>query len=104
MAHPNLLNNLKLLQRFPESCNCVYPRGFLKSTVNAVIYQEVLDLFKLTLADKQCDDGDFIFQQVKRKVRDARPSNSDAPKAAIKATWASIPPMTQADCPNATEY
>ncbi len=29
---------------------------------------------------------------VKRKMRDTRPNNADDPKAAIKATWASITP------------
>ncbi len=30
---------------------------------------------------------------VKRKMRDTRPNNADDLKAAIKATWASIPPQ-----------
>ncbi len=30
---------------------------------------------------------------VKRKMRDTRPNNADDTKAAIKATWASIPPQ-----------
>ncbi len=105
---------------------------FLKSTVNAAIYQEILDHFMLPSADKLYGDAEFIFQQdlapahtvkgtkswfndhgvtvldwranspdlnpienlwgiVKRKMRDTRPNNADELKAAIKATWASIP-------------
>ncbi len=36
---------------------------FLKSTVNAVIYQEILEHFMLSSADKLYGDADFIFQQ-----------------------------------------
>ncbi len=36
---------------------------FLKSTVNAAIYQEILEHFMLPSADKICGDADFIFQQ-----------------------------------------
>ncbi len=107
---------------------------FLKSTVNAAIYQDILEHFMLPSADKLYGDADFIFQQdlapahtakgtkswfndhgvtvldwpanspdlnpienlwsiVKRKMRDTRPNNSDELKAAIKETWASIPPQ-----------
>ncbi len=41
----------------------VGPLGFLKSTVNAAIYQEILELFVLPSADKLYGDADFIFQQ-----------------------------------------
>ncbi len=41
----------------------VGPQCFLKSTVNAAIYQEILELFMLTSADKLYGDADFIFQQ-----------------------------------------
>ncbi len=112
----------------------VGPLCFLKSTVNAAIYQEILEHFMLPSADKLYGDADFIFQQdlapahtakatkrwfddhgvtvldwpanspdlnpienlwgiVKRKMRDTRPNNADELKAAIKATWASIPPQ-----------
>ncbi len=112
----------------------VGPLCFLKSTVNAAIYQEILEHFKLPSADKLYGDADFIFQQdlapahtakgtkswfndhgvtvldwpanspdlnpienlwgiVKRKMRDTRPNNADDLKAAIKETWASIPPQ-----------
>ncbi len=112
----------------------VGPLCFLKSTVNAAIYQEILEHFMLPSADKLYGDADLIFQQdlapahtakgtkswfndhgvtvldwpanspdlnpienlwgiVKRKMRDTRPNNADDLKAAIKATWASIPPQ-----------
>ncbi len=112
----------------------VGPLCFLKSTVNAAIYQEMLEHFMLPSADKLYGDADFILQQdltpahtakgtkswfndhgvtvldwpanspdlnpienlwgiVKRKMRDTRPNNADELKAAIKETWASIPPQ-----------
>ncbi len=39
------------------------PLCFLKSTVNAAIYQEFLERFMLPSADKLYEDADFIFQQ-----------------------------------------
>ncbi len=41
----------------------VGPLCFLKSTVNAAIYQEILEHFTLPSADKLYGDDDFIFQQ-----------------------------------------
>ncbi len=41
----------------------VGPLCFLKSTVNAVIYQEMFEHFMLPSADKLYGDADFIFQQ-----------------------------------------
>ncbi len=41
----------------------VGPLCFLKSTVNADIYQEILEQFMLPSADKLYGDADFIFQQ-----------------------------------------
>ncbi len=41
----------------------VGPLCFLKSTVNAAIYQELLEHFMLPSADKLYGDADFIFQQ-----------------------------------------
>ncbi len=108
----------------------VGPLCFLKSTVNAAIYQEILEHVMIPSADKLYGDADFIFQQdlepahtakgtksclndhcvtvldwppnshdlkpienlVKRKMKDTRPINADDLKAAIKVTWASIPP------------
>ncbi len=133
---------LKSSVKFPQSVMIwaamssagVGPLCFLKSTVNAAIYQEILEHFMLPSADKLYGDADFIFHQdlapahtdkgtkswfndhgvtvldwpanspdlnpienlwgiVKRKMRDTRPNNADELKAAIKATWASIPPQ-----------
>ncbi len=39
------------------------PRCFLKSTVNAAIYQDILEHFMLPSADKLYGDADFIFKQ-----------------------------------------
>ncbi len=39
------------------------PLCFLKSTVNAGIYQDILERFMLPSADKLYGDADFIFQQ-----------------------------------------
>ncbi len=41
----------------------VGPLCFVKSTVNAAIYQEILEHFMLPSADKLYGDADFIFQQ-----------------------------------------
>ncbi len=41
----------------------VGPLCFLKSTVNTVIYQDILEHFMLSSADKLYGDADFIFQQ-----------------------------------------
>ncbi len=41
----------------------VGPLCFLKSTVNAAIYQEILEHFMPPSADKLYEDADFIFQQ-----------------------------------------
>ncbi len=41
----------------------VGPLCFQKSTVNAAIYQEILEHFMLPSADKLYGDADFIFQQ-----------------------------------------
>ncbi len=41
----------------------VGPLCFLKSTVNAAIYQEILEHFLLPSADKLHGDAGFIFQQ-----------------------------------------
>ncbi len=41
----------------------VGPLCFLKSTVNAAIYQEISEHFMLPSADKLYGDADFIFQQ-----------------------------------------
>ncbi len=41
----------------------VGPLCFLKSTVNAAIYQEILEHFMLPSSNKLYGDADFIFQQ-----------------------------------------
>ncbi len=41
----------------------VGPLRFLKSTINAAIYLEILEHFMLPSADKLYGDADFIFQQ-----------------------------------------
>ncbi len=62
---------LKSSVKFPQSVIIwaamssagVGPLCFLKSTVNAAIYQEILEHFMLPSADKLYGDADFIFQQ-----------------------------------------
>ncbi len=62
---------LKSSMKFPQSVMIwaamssagVGPLCFLKSTVNAAIYQEILERFMLPSADKLYGDADFIFQQ-----------------------------------------
>ncbi len=62
---------LKSSVKFPQSVMIwaamssagVGPLCFLKSTVNADIYQDILDHFMLPSADKLYGDDDFIFQQ-----------------------------------------
>ncbi len=62
---------LKSSVKFPQSVMIwaamssagVGPLYFQKSTVNAAIYQEILEHFMLPSADKLYGDADFIFQQ-----------------------------------------
>ncbi len=62
---------LKSSVKFPQSVMIwaamssagVGPLCFLKSTVNAAIYQEILEHIRLPSADKLYGDADFIFQQ-----------------------------------------
>ncbi len=62
---------LKSSVKFPQSVMIwaamssagVGPLCFLKSTVNAAIYQEILEHFMLPSAYKLYGDADFIFQQ-----------------------------------------
>ncbi len=62
---------LKSSVKFPQSVMIwaamssagVGPLCFLKSTVNAAIYQEILEHFMLPSADELYGDADFIFQQ-----------------------------------------
>ncbi len=62
---------LKSSVKFPQSVMIwaamssagVGPLCFLKSTVSAAIYQEILEHFMLPSADKLYGEADFIFQQ-----------------------------------------
>ncbi len=62
---------LKFSDKFPQSVMIwssmssagVGPLCFLKSTVNAAIYRDILENFMLSSADKLYGDADFIFQQ-----------------------------------------
>ncbi len=54
----------------------VGPLCFLKSTVNAAIYQEILDHFMLPSADKLYGDAAFIFQQDLSPVHTAKGTKS----------------------------
>ncbi len=70
---------LKSSVKFPQSVMIwgavtsagVGPLCFIKSKVNAAIYQEILEHFTLPSADKLYGDADFIFQQ------DLAPAHSD---------------------------
>ncbi len=98
---------LKSSVKFPQSVMIwaamssagVGPLCFLKSTVNAAIYQDILEHYMLPSAVLLCLIGQQIrwienlWGIVKRKMRDTRRNNADDLKAAIKATWASIPPQ-----------
>ncbi len=62
---------LKSSVKFPKSVMIwgavtsagVGPLWFIKSKVNAAVYQEILEHFMLPSADKLYGDADFIFQQ-----------------------------------------
>ncbi len=54
----------------------VGPLCFLKSTVNAVIYQEILEHFMFPSADKLYGEADFIFQQDLAPVHTAKGTKS----------------------------
>ncbi len=55
------INCLKSSVKFQQSG--VGPLCFLKSTINAAFYQEILEHFMLPSADKLYGDADLIFQQ-----------------------------------------
>ncbi len=75
---------LKSSVKFPQSVMIwaamssagVGPLCFLKSTVNADIYQEMLEHFILPSADKLYGDADFIFQQDLASVHTAKGTKS----------------------------
>ncbi len=56
----------------------VGPLCFLKSTVNAAIYQEILDHFMLPSADKLYGDADLIFQQDLATAHTAKVPNASS--------------------------
>ncbi len=54
----------------------VDPLCLIKSTVNAVVYQEILEHFMLSSADKLYGEADFIFQQDLAPVHTAKGTQS----------------------------
>ncbi len=54
----------------------VGPQCFLKPTVNAAIYQNILEHFMLPSADKLYGDADFIFQQYSAPAHTAKGTKS----------------------------
>ncbi len=54
----------------------VGPLCFLKSTVNAAIYQETLEHFMLPSVDKLYEDSDIIFQQDLEPAHTAKDTKS----------------------------
>ncbi len=67
----------------------VGPLCFLKSKVNADIYQDILEHFLLPSADKLYGDADFIFQQ------DLSPAHT----AKCTKSWFNGHGVTVLDCP-----
>ncbi len=67
----------------------VVPLCFLKSTVNAAIYQEILEHFMLPSADKLYGDADLIFQQ------DLAPTHT----AKVTKSWVNDHGVTVLDWP-----
>ncbi len=75
---------LKSSVKFPQSvmiCAAMSSAGvgplcFLKSTVNAAVYQDILEHFMLPPADKLYGDADFIFQQDLAPVHTAKGTKS----------------------------
>ncbi|KAI2647648.1 Transposable element Tcb1 transposase [Labeo rohita] len=88
---------LKSSVKFPQSVMVwgamssagVGPLSFIKSTVNAAVYQEILERFILPAADKLFGDDDFIFQQ------DLAPAH----KAKTTSTWFNSHGITVLDWP-----
>ncbi len=66
----------------------VDPLCFLKSTVNADIYQDILERFMLPSADKLYGDADFILQQ------DLAPAHT----AKVTKSWFNDHDVTVLDC------
>ncbi len=68
----------------------VGPLSFLKSTVDAAIYQESIEYFMLPFADKLNGDADFIFQQDLAPAHTAKGTKS----------WFNDHGVTVLDCPS----
>ena len=71
------------------SSAAVGPLCFLKSKVNAAVYQDILELFMLPSSDKLYGDADFIFQHDLAPARTAKSTK----------TWFSDHGMTVLDWP-----
>uniref|UniRef100_A0AAY5L9I4 Tc1-like transposase DDE domain-containing protein n=1 Tax=Esox lucius TaxID=8010 RepID=A0AAY5L9I4_ESOLU len=75
---------LKSSVKFPQSVIVwgamssagVGPLCFLRSKVNAAVYQEVLEHFMLPAADQLYGDADFIFQQDLAPAHSAKPTST----------------------------
>ncbi len=88
---------LKSIVKFPQSVMIwaamssagVGPLCFLKSTVNAAIYQEIVEHFMLPSANKLYGDADFIFQQDLAPAHTAKGTKS----------WFNDHGVTVLDCP-----
>ncbi|KAI2644059.1 Transposable element Tc1 transposase [Labeo rohita] len=75
----------------------VGPLCFLRSKVNAAVYQDILEHFMLPAADQLYGDADFIFQQDLAPAHSAKATSTwfkdhEELKATIRATWALITP------------
>ncbi|KAI2643012.1 Transposable element Tc1 transposase [Labeo rohita] len=75
----------------------VAPLCFLRSKVNAAVYQDVFEHFMLPAADQLYGDSDFIFQQDLAPAHSAKATSTwfkdhEELKATIRATWALITP------------
>ncbi len=104
---------LKSSVKFPQSVMIwgamssagVGPLCFLKTNVTAPVYQEIVEHFMLPSSDQflkilisfssrtTCPHCQKHQKLVKKKMRNKRPKNADELKAAVKETWASIPPQ-----------
>ncbi len=65
----------------------VGPLCFLKSTVNAAIYQKILEHFMLPSADKLYGDADFIFQQDLAPAHTAKGTKSWFKKLVLRSWY-----------------
>ncbi len=77
----------------------VGPLCFIKSRVNAAVYQEILEHFMLPSADKLYGDADFLFQQHLAPAHSAKTtSNSFADRGITVLDWpANSPDLNPTD-------